>query len=227
MNEIQNIFTRIYQAGKQTIATGKRVRGSWSSTETVSGVGSELASTVAVREKIPPLFKELNIHRVLDVGCGDFNWMQKLVPGFDYYFGVDVVPALIKSNREKYGSENVHFHCGYIQNMDVAFSDFDIVVLNDVLVHLPFKEIFSILQHLKASGVTYVLMTHFTQHPRNVEAVIGGWRKLRLNIEPFNLPNPLLSLTYDRERHPTKSHEINREARDKTLSLWKFEDIIV
>ena len=39
---------------------------------------------------------------MLDGGCGDFNWMQKIVNNFDYYLGIDVVDEIINKNNELY-----------------------------------------------------------------------------------------------------------------------------
>src|SRR3546814_4057608 len=43
-----------------------------------SGVGSEVAATEALRAALPELVTRLGCNRLVDVGCGDWNWMRGL-----------------------------------------------------------------------------------------------------------------------------------------------------
>src|ERR1017187_7115540 len=45
----------------------------------LSGLGSEFENTRSIRLHLPGLLTRLNTKTVLDVGCGDFTWMQNLV----------------------------------------------------------------------------------------------------------------------------------------------------
>lgn len=51
----------------------------WCGKESLSGTGSDLSQTRIIAAEIPLLLKELNIHSMIDIPCGDFNWM-KTVP---------------------------------------------------------------------------------------------------------------------------------------------------
>jgi hypothetical protein len=48
----------------------------WSSTESHSGMGSTLQYTTNTRKGLPLIWSKYNIKKVLDIGCGDFNWMK-------------------------------------------------------------------------------------------------------------------------------------------------------
>jgi len=60
------VFTNIYNTNR------------WGSSESVSGLGSELKNTEVLVEFLGKLFRELGIQSVLDLPCGDFNWMKQM-----------------------------------------------------------------------------------------------------------------------------------------------------
>src|SRR5665648_168904 len=122
---MKEIFTQIY---KDNI---------WGSKETISGTGSELNATIPLRVQLPALLKKYNINRILDVGCGDCNWMNKMVCNFEYYLGIDIVDEIIFKNNNLYKSENVEFKQCDICNTELDFSQFDAVIFADILVHIP------------------------------------------------------------------------------------------
>jgi hypothetical protein len=57
----------------------------------------------AVRAALPRLMGELRLRALLDVPCGDLNWMCAVVLVGIEYVGADVVPALIETNTARYG----------------------------------------------------------------------------------------------------------------------------
>ena len=64
-----------------------------------SGEGSTLAATTGLRQALPSLLSELKVHTLLDIGCGDFTWMQHVDLEHDYV-GVDVVDSVIEKNKQ-------------------------------------------------------------------------------------------------------------------------------
>src|SRR5688572_15166107 len=76
------VFCRIHAANE------------WGTVESRSGPGSTLARTEHLREGLPRLLDELGVRSLLDAPCGDFHWMQHVVPHLDRYVGVDIVPEL-------------------------------------------------------------------------------------------------------------------------------------
>src|SRR5262245_50296933 len=62
--DIEQTFTDIYR------------RNAWGGTESVSGTGSGLAETRALRSSLRLLIDDFEIATMLDIPCGDFHWMQ-------------------------------------------------------------------------------------------------------------------------------------------------------
>ena len=205
-NMLEPIFTKIYENRE------------WNSKESVSGTGSELKATVTVREQLPLLFKKYGIKRVLDIGCGDFNWMKELVNDFEFYLGIDVVADLIKGNVEKYGNDKIQFKHIEIFNLELNPYNFDVVILSDVLVHLSFFEIEAMFQYLKRSNIKYMIVTNFLNplnNNKNVDIPSGKWRPINLELEPFNFPSPI-------EKVPHIEGGKKGTYSDKTLDLWEL-----
>ena len=48
----------------------------WASAESKSGTGSELRNTEVLRQELSVLLKKYKIQSMLDIPCGDFNWMK-------------------------------------------------------------------------------------------------------------------------------------------------------
>lgn len=187
-----------------------RSRG-WLEPETVSGRGSTLQRTDAIRREIPALFRELHVRSVLDAGCGDFHWFQTLELELDRYVGVEVVEELAAINQERYGNDRRQF-----VSLDVTRDDLprvDLILCRDCLVHLKNGQIRAALRNFRRSGSTYLLATTFTGDHPNEEAPLGGWRPVNLKRAPFNL-GPPLRLISERE-----SVEDERYL-DKSLGLW-------
>src|SRR5689334_22342359 len=70
----------------------------WNEPETVSGRGSSMRSTDAIRRELPALFAELGIRSVVDAGCGDFHWFRTLPVELASYTGIDVVEDLVRAD---------------------------------------------------------------------------------------------------------------------------------
>jgi len=197
----ENVFTDIY------------TNHTWGSSETPSGIGSELGSTVNIRRKIPQVFEKYGIKRVLDIGCGDVNWMRELFPLFDFYLGVDVVKPLIEGNKA-FETDKIKFQHGWIEDLNLSSYRFDVVILSDVLVHMSYDDINRVIAKLRQSNIQYILMTHFLDQKSNKDIVTGGWRSLRWTIDPFNWGEPL-------EVVLNKSVG-EKNSKGKSLSLWKL-----
>src|SRR5664279_1649792 len=73
-----NLFIRPRwrKMGAAAVFTEHYTTNSWGVEETRSGLGSTVQSTQAIREALPKLIAELQIRTLLDIPCGDFNWMK-------------------------------------------------------------------------------------------------------------------------------------------------------
>jgi SAM-dependent methyltransferase len=79
--------------------------------------------------------------RVLDVGCGAGHYLRSMKQRVDVpftYTGADATPYYVKvANQAHAGDDNVNFVQSDIFALDFEDSAFDVVMCNNVLLHLP------------------------------------------------------------------------------------------
>lgn len=202
--EPQEIFTQIYHENH------------WSSDESASGTGSDLTQTVVLIEELNALLKDKNIKSMLDIPCGDFNWMQRVDLEGINYIGADIVQELIDKTRQKYETKNIHFKV--LNLISDPLPKCDLVFVRDCLVHLSFHNIYSSLENIKSSGSKYLLTTTFPNHAENVNIPTGQWRAINLELPPFNFPKPILIIN-------EKCTENDGAFEDKSMALWEIDKI--
>jgi hypothetical protein len=198
---------------REAFASHYRNRG-WLEAETVSGRGSTLQRTAAIRAAIPDLLRELAVHSVLDAGCGDFNWFGTMGVELDRYVGVEVVPELAAEDQRRFGDAVHHFVA-----LDVTRDPLpraDLVLCRDCLVHLKTRQALAALDNFRRSGATWLLATTFTGDHANADAPLGGWRPLNLARAPFELGEPLRLLS-------EAATVEDRRYADKSLGLWPLQ----
>jgi len=184
--------------------------------ESVSGPGSEGLNVTAIKRELPSLLKDLRVGTMLDVPCGDFNWMKEVQLSLEQYIGADVVSAVIHRNRKLYGRPNRQFKI-----LDITKSNLphvDLILCRDCLVHFSYQHIHAAFKRFKESGSSYLLTTTFTNPRENIDIETGEWRTLNLQKSPFSLPAPLRVI----------SDEYVGEGgvyKDKKLGLWKVSDL--
>jgi hypothetical protein len=172
----------------------QRIHGGnlWADPESVSGTGSGLAATEAVRRELPDLFRRLGVRTVLDAPCGDFFWMRHVVGSLERYTGVDIVPELVQWNTAAYGSERVSFLCADIAADPLPQAD--LVLCRDCFIHLPTRMVRATLRNFRSSGAKYLLLTSNRDAERYHDIPIGSFRPINFSREPFNFPPPLAAL---------------------------------
>lgn len=177
----------------------------------LSGWGSDLEHTASLRGHLPALLVQLETRTLLDIGCGDFNWMKE-IPIDVNYIGMDIVPSIIVTNTALYASEKRRFFVG--DAVAEMLPKADTVLCRAVLFHLSFRDICSAISNIKASGATYLLATTDNDVNFNADIQSGDYRKLNLRKRPFRFPEPLLSVTDDRGGSTAR-----------TLSAWRTAEI--
>ncbi|MDR4926190.1 class I SAM-dependent methyltransferase [Peribacillus simplex] len=201
---MKDLFTNIYN------------NNMWGNSESVSGPGSSLTQTKTLIQELPGLIKQLQIKKMLDAPCGDFNWMKEIYKNTESYIGIDIVDEIIKGNKKKYPFNNVQFF-----HMDITkdrLPTSDLILCRDCLVHFSISDIHLALNNFKASQSRYLLTTTFTNHTCNNEIRTGSWRPLNLEIEPFNFPKPILVINEN-------CTEGEMKFTDKSLALWDLNNI--
>jgi hypothetical protein len=182
----------------------------WKGGESVSGPGAEPGQTRVLIESLGRLLEALNIRSLLDIPCGDFNWMREVDLAHVDYLGADIVEELIAANKRTYPQR-----FEVIDLLGGALPKKDLILVRDCFVHLSYKEIFAAIGNIKGSGCRYLLATTFTGCGKNKDICTGNWRKVNLQEKPFNFPSPLLVINEN-------CTEGNGNNKDKSLGLWEI-----
>ena len=177
--------------------------------ESLSGKGSDLGETEAIRGKLVELLAELKVASLVDVGCGDFHWMSTVDLGGISYLGLDVVPEVIERNKKNFGNKCVDFRACDATREPIPPAY--MIVCRDVLVHLPLNLAVQLVDQCRASGARYLLATTFVDSDSNEDVPPGHWHPINLSLEPFNLGKSVRSVV---ERHSFS------DRGDKALCLW-------
>ncbi len=164
----------------------------WCSPESVSGGGSEMQNTKVIRKELPVLIQKFNIESILDIPCGDYNWIKNVDLGNVSYIGADIVEPLVKRNKELYN--NIDFRL--LDLTKDILPKVDLIFVRDCLGHLSNDNVLLAIKNCKESGSKYLLATSFTKWDFNPDIEDGGWKCINLMISPFNL-NPIYLINED------------------------------
>lgn len=197
---IAHVFTEFYQTNR------------WGDSETVSGPGSTLDRTVTLRAGLPALLAKYECRSLLDIPCGDLNWMKTLELDVEY-IGADIVSELINRNQQFAGPRRSFTTLDVIGDSLPAV---DVILCRDCLGHFSTTDVRRAIRNIKASGSRYLLATTFPSSAENRSIVTGEWQPINLSLRPFDLPAPveLLSDAYDAPKH-----------HGKQLGLWRVADL--
>jgi glycosyltransferase involved in cell wall biosynthesis len=178
--------------------------------ESSSGPGSRREHTVRLRRELPQLLSRLGVRRLLDLGCGDFNWMRETdLSGVDLYIGIDVVFDVVLANRLCHGSPRRRFLRRDLTHDPLPRAD--LVLCRDVLIHFPNEELVTAINAIIASRSRYLLAGTYVGRQENRQTTLPIWRPINLQLPPVSLPPPQECLI---ETPWETGHE------DKRLGLW-------
>lgn len=195
---MRDVFEKIY------------VDNHWRNDESVSGAGSTLDATAAIRDFLPGIFKRYRIKSVLDIPCGDFNWAKEIEwPG---YIGADIVPDLIRANQQEYSEFD-------FQVLDVTTDPLpcvDMIFCRDLMGHLSNRDVDRALANIRESESKYLLATTFPDHETSGDINTGEWRPINL-ASLFGLPDPIQVFNEGCTAG-------GGEFKDKSLGLWRIDE---
>jgi SAM-dependent methyltransferase len=177
---VKEKFTEIYE------------KNLWCSPESVSGGGSEMQNTKVIRRELPVLLQKFGIKSILDIPCGDWNWMKDVDLCGASYIGADIVEPLIGLNKANY--TNIDFRV--LDLINDTLPKVDLIFVRDCLGHLSNDNVSLALRNCQESGSKYLLATSFTKWDMNPDVEDGGWKCINLMIPPFQL-NPIYLINED------------------------------
>ena len=184
--------------------------------ESISGPGSSREQTRHLIAVLPEFLRSHNIRSMLDIPCGDFNWMRFVnLTGIDYT-GADVVEAIVSHNRQHYTTEHHRF-----EKLDLLVDllpPTDLLFCRDCLVHFSCADIRRAIKNIQRSDIRFLLTTTFTEEESNEDIATGGWRPVNFEKPPFSWGMPLDLIVEG-------CTEQNGAFADKSMGLWELVDL--
>ena len=215
---VHNFYTNRKFKNKSVdeVFTAIHSENAWGNSESKSGEGSEVKQARELIESLPAFFKKHQLHSLLDLPSGDFNWMQHVDYGSTAYTCADIVENIVNRNQQLYASEMRKF-----KKLDLTsdpLDQVDVIFIRDCLVHLSYEYIHSAFENIRRAGITYLLITSYIRSDTNYDIVTGGWRKLNFQKAPFNFPPPIDYIDEKCQEGPY--------FEDKVMALWRVDDLI-
>ena len=175
--------------------------------ESASGVGSALSNTKDFREWLQNVIASLEIKTIIDLPCGDWNWMRLVNLDNVSYLGLDIVSECVIENIKKYATPKIRFEQFDAINQNFDFEAPDLIICRDFLFHLSVDCILNVLEKFRKSGAKYLITTTFNsdivpsnQDLTNEQKEIGwGYRHINLDIKPFDLSSEFEKIDYIKE----------------------------
>ncbi|MCQ4162764.1 class I SAM-dependent methyltransferase [Roseomonas sp. GC11] len=160
-----------------------------------SGPGSSPVATLEYRQFLERFIARNNIRSVVDIGCGDWQFSRYIHFGKASYLGVDVVPHLIERNQAAYGGEKVRFELA--PEDPATLPQADLLLMKDVLQHLPDAEILHYRRHV-VPRYRFALLTNsiskVQMRPRhNTDIAPGRFRTVDLRAAPYRFKGAYVS----------------------------------
>jgi SAM-dependent methyltransferase len=151
-----------------------------------SGEGSLPVHTRGYARFLQRFLRRRKIQRVVDLGCGDWQFSRYLDWEGIQYDGYDLVHSLIQANQKNYSRPNVQFHVS--SGLPDELPPADLLIAKDVLQHWSHETIRTFLPHLPR--YRFSLITNCVNPQggtENQDIRDGEFRCLDLRRPPFNL----------------------------------------
>lgn len=215
-NRLYNYFAHYRFKGKPAEEVFETIykENHWQDAESKSGTGSNIINTEEVIGLVNQVIQLLKVKSMMDIPCGDFNWMKEVNLQGVKYIGADIVSELVINSRNQYSTKGISFQ--KLNILESSLPAVDLIFTRDCLVHFSYTDIQRTIASIKASRSSYWITTTFPEHT-NYDIITGDWRPINLQAEPFNFPEPLYLFN-------EKCFEDDRY-RDKSLAVWEISAI--
>lgn len=151
-----------------------------------SGPGSTIANTVQYRWFIQNFVAMNAIKSVVDIGCGDWQFSQRINWNGIRYLGLDVSDVVL-SNTRRFAADGIEFR--EINAISDDLPSADLAIVKDVLQHWNNDDIIKFLPKLE-NFKTALITNGFPPNLRsaiNKNISTGNVRPVDLRAPPFNL----------------------------------------
>jgi SAM-dependent methyltransferase len=158
----------------------------------LSGQGSSLEVTEALRANLRATLDRLGSRTLLDIGCGDLTWMKQ-IQLHQSYVGIDIVPSVVEANRAKLPAAD--FHC-----LDATTDDLpegDTILCREVLFHLSFADGQKLIANVCRKPRKWLICTTDSQTMINADIESGDFRMLNLRKAPYRFGEPVAVIADD------------------------------
>jgi len=176
--------------------------------ESLCGGGSWKKNAIDAKEFIQEKIDLYDYETILDLGCGDWNWMNEIDFRGAQYLGVDCDAEMIYDNLVNYGKNGISFKVSDIFSMDLP--EADLVICRDVLFHVRLELGCSLVEKLLNRSRLHFISTSFNQQKENQDprpyTKIKDWGFYRINLmkDPFYLEDFLID-TREESKIPGRS----------------------
>ena len=162
--------------------------------ESASGPGSMLQAARPCLELLDQTIRDLAISSIVDMGCGDWNWMHQarwFGEGWPVrYCGWEAHEELVERLNRTYARPGVDFTLTDATQAELP--SVDLVICRDILFHMPMKMARKLVKKIRANA-RYLLTTTYPAMTENegpsVYLPIPGWGfyPINMDIAPFGL----------------------------------------
>lgn len=156
-----------------------------------SGNGSLPSVTKSYRHFLEQFIAENNVTKVVDYGCGDWQFSRLIDWGQAAYTGLDVVEAVVAKNRRQFQTKKITFQT--IEPGSTSLPKGDLLIVKDVLQHLSDREVKTFLAKV-VPRFKFALITNCIWPAKDVNIPIksGEFRPLDVRLVPFNAPGAVV-----------------------------------
>lgn len=180
-----NASSKALQSTFQDVAK----ENSWGSSESISGLGSEMGATSTARACLGNWITKYKVGLFMDVPCGDANW-QGAIPGMDSikYQGYDIAKHAVEAAQSK-NQQHTNMKFGQFDLCSgVPPGKPDLFMMRDVIQHLPLKNGREMLVNAKRSGAKWLVVSSYTGYGSNKDISPGAFYENDIHAAPFNMP---------------------------------------
>lgn len=155
--------------------------------ETKCGGGSKVSENIDTILFMDAIIETYRPVTIVDLGCGDFNWMRFVDLSDAYYLGCDWV---FHNDMTIHEADNINFVKCNIAEFKIPSCS--IIVCKDVLIHMTNEQTMAVLGNIRKSKSKFLLATSYDVPDNN--RVINNYAPLNMEKDPFNMGSPISSL---------------------------------